>query len=368
MSSTVALLLLTQLGSLRGLGSDKLPVELPATSEAVLGGTAVLNCTYPPVADLILYWTRLGLDSERNVYTYYQGEHLVSYDDPAYQGRATVPAGQPRRGDGALRLHNVTLADEGRYRCRVKSNRGMGIRETELRLTGPYRLSWLQPKPCSPSLQNVTLTCLAEGGYPLATVTIRDSTGRDYGARTLAAKDPQGLYSAAHTADVPCSPTASYTCIVNTTFHQQNRTGMLGLEEPQPAWKGWSGVGVGVGIGLAVVVLVSGALWVRAPQLLTHSCGTLGASPTHRPCLSFLQVRQQRRKRQKHWEPHPPREADPAWEEALLEGTVPTCMRMGDTPDTLQEPPHLANVSQRTSRVTELCPTPSPGVTKWDCS
>nr|XP_048709030.1 CD276 antigen-like isoform X3 [Caretta caretta] len=333
MSSTVALLLLTQLGSLRGLGSDKLPVELPATSEAVLGGTAVLNCTYPPVADLILYWTRLGLDSERNVYTYYQGEHLVSYDDPAYQGRATVPAGQPRRGDGALRLHNVTLADEGRYRCRVKSNRGMGIRETELRLTGPYRLSWLQPKPCSPSLQNVTLTCLAEGGYPLATVTIRDSTGRDYGARTLAAKDPQGLYSAAHTADVPCSPTASYTCIVNTTFHQQNRTGMLGLEEPQPAWKGWSGVGVGVGIGLAVVVLVSGALW-----------------------------------RQKHWEPHPPREADPAWEEALLEGTVPTCMRMGDTPDTLQEPPHLANVSQRTSRVTELCPTPSPGVTKWDCS
>ncbi|XP_038263352.1 CD276 antigen-like isoform X2 [Dermochelys coriacea] len=285
MSSTVALLLLTQLSSLRGLGSDKLPVELPATSEAVLGGTAQLNCTYPPMADLILYWTRLGPDSERNVYIYYRGEHLASHDDLAYRGRATVPAGQPERGNGALWLHNVTLADEGRYRCRVKSNRGMGVRETKLQLTGPYRLSWLQPKPCSPSLQNVTLTCLAEGGYPLATVTIHDSTGRDYGARTLAAKDPQGLYRAAHTADVPCSSTASYTCIVNTTFHQQNRTRTLVLEEPQLAWKGCSGFGIG--IGLAAVVLVSGALWVSirpTPDALLQHLGVL----THPLALSFL--------------------------------------------------------------------------------
>ncbi|KAG6920648.1 V-set domain containing T cell activation inhibitor 1, partial [Chelydra serpentina] len=131
---TIALLLLTQLSSLRGLGTDKLPVELSATSEAVLGDTALLNCTYPPEADLILYWTRLGPDSERNVYTYYRGEHLALHDDPAYRGRATVLAGQPGRGHGALRIHNVTLADEGRYRCRVKSNRGMGVAETELRL------------------------------------------------------------------------------------------------------------------------------------------------------------------------------------------------------------------------------------------
>ncbi|XP_032638640.1 ICOS ligand-like isoform X2 [Chelonoidis abingdonii] len=235
MSLTVALLLLTQLSSLWGLGTDELPVQLPMTSEAVLGSTALLSCTYPPEADLILYWTRLGPASERNVYTYYRGEHLASHDDPAYRGRATVPAGQPSRGDGALWLHNVTLADEGRYRCRVKSNRGMGFAETELRLIGLYRLSWLQPQPCSPSLQNVTLTCLAEGGYPLATITIHDSTGRDYGAGTLAAKDPHGLYSAAHTANVPCSPPTSYTCIVNTTFLQQNRTGTLVREAAEAA-------------------------------------------------------------------------------------------------------------------------------------
>ncbi|XP_039393254.1 CD276 antigen-like isoform X1 [Mauremys reevesii] len=308
MSLTVALLLLTQLW---GLGTDELPVQLPATSEAVLGGTALLSCTYPPEADLILYWTRLGPASERNVYTYYRGEHLASHVDPAYRGRATVPAGQPGRGDGALRLHNMTLADEGTYRCRVKSNRGMGVAETELRLIGLYRLSWLQPQPCSPSLQNVTLTCLAEGGYPLATVTIRDSTGRDYGAGTPAAKEPQGLYSAAHTADVPCSPTTSYTCIVTTTFLQQNRTGTLVWEEPQPAWKGWAGVGIGIGIGMAVVVLGSGALWAG----------------------------QQRRKGQRHQGSRPPREAEPAREEAPLEGTGPTCTRRGDPPDILQEPP-----------------------------
>uniref|UniRef100_A0A8C0HE20 Ig-like domain-containing protein n=1 Tax=Chelonoidis abingdonii TaxID=106734 RepID=A0A8C0HE20_CHEAB len=120
----------------RALATGGLPVQLPMTSEAVLGSTALLSCTYPPEADLILYWTRLGPASERNVYTYYRGEHLASHDDPAYRGRATVPAGQPSRGDGALWLHNVTLADEGRYRCRVKSNRGMGFAETELRLIG----------------------------------------------------------------------------------------------------------------------------------------------------------------------------------------------------------------------------------------
>ncbi|TFJ96555.1 NAD/NADP transhydrogenase subunit beta [Platysternon megacephalum] len=326
MSRTIALLLLSQLSSLQGLGTDKLPVQLPASSEAVLGGTALLSCTYPPEAGLILYWTRLGPASERNVYTYYRGEHLASHDDPAYRGRTSVPAGQPGRGDGALRLHNVTLADEGRYRCRVKSSRGMGVAETELWLIGPYRLSWLQPQRCSPSrsLQNVTLTCLAEGGYPLATVTIRDSTGRDYGAGTLAAKDPQGLYSASHTADVPCFPTAGYTCIVNTTVHQQNLTGTLGLEEPQPAWRGWAGIGIGM--GLAVVVLGSGALWG-----------------------------------QRHQGPHPPREADPAREEVLLEGTGPTCTRGGDPPDILQEPPPPSKHLAPHPWVAELCPTHPPG-------
>ncbi|XP_050808348.1 CD276 antigen-like isoform X1 [Gopherus flavomarginatus] len=324
MSLTVALLLLTQLSSLWGLGTDELPVQLPATSEAVLGGTALLSCTYPPEVDLILYWTRLGPASERNVYTYYRGEHLASHDDPAYRGRATVPAGQPGRGDGALWLHNVTLADEGRYRCRVKSNRGMGFAETELRLIGLYRLSWLQPQPCSPSLQNVTLTCRAEGGYPLATVTIHDSTGRDYGAGTLAAKDAQGLYSAAHTADVPCSPPASYTCFVSTTFLQQNRTGTLVREEPQPAWKGWAGIAMG--IGLAVVVLGSGALWG-----------------------------------QRHREPHPSWEAEPAREEALLEGTSPTCTRRGDPPDILQVPRPASQHLTTPPSVPELWPGPSPG-------
>ncbi|XP_023968840.2 CD276 antigen-like isoform X1 [Chrysemys picta bellii] len=362
MSRTVALLLFTQLSSRWGLRTDELPVQLPATSEAVLGGTALLNCTYPPAADLILYWTRLGPDSERNVYTYNRGEHLASHDDRAYQGRTTVPAGQPGRGDGALRLHNVTLADEGRYRCRVKSNRGMGVAETELQLIGLYHLSWLQPQLCSPSLQNVTLTCLAEGGYPLATVTIHDSTGRDYGAGTRAAKDPQGLYSAAHTADVPCSPTASYTCIVNTTLHQQNLTGTLGLEEPQPAWKGWAGVGVGIGMGVAVVVLGSGALWVSAcptPDSLPRHSGGPTRSPW--PCLSFLQAGHQRRKGQRHQGPSPPREADPAREEALLEGTGPTCTRRGDLPDILQEPPPPSKHLTPHPSVTEPCPTPRPG-------
>ncbi|XP_053871112.1 butyrophilin-like protein 10 isoform X1 [Malaclemys terrapin pileata] len=362
MSRTVALLLLTQISSQWGLRTDELPVLLPATSKAVLGGTALLNCTYPPAADLILYWTRLGPDSERNVYTYNRGEHLVSHEDLAYQGRTTVPAGQPGRGDGALRLHNVTLADEGRYRCRVKSNRGMGIAETELRLIGLYHLSWLQPQLCSPSLQNVTLTCLAEGGYPLATVTIHDSTGRDYGAGTRAAKDPQGLYSTAHTADVPCSPTASYTCTVNTTLHQQNLTGTLGLEEPQPAWKGWAGVGVGIGMGVAVVVLGSGALWVSTcptPDSLPRHSGGPTRSPW--PCLSFLQAGHQRRKGQRHQGPSPPREADPAREEALLEGTGPTCTRRGDLPDILQEPPPPSKHLTPHPSVTEPCPTPHPG-------
>uniref|UniRef100_A0A8C8S8L4 Ig-like domain-containing protein n=1 Tax=Pelusios castaneus TaxID=367368 RepID=A0A8C8S8L4_9SAUR len=103
-----------------------LPVKVPATTEAVLGEVAQLNCTYPPGEGVILYWSRLGPGSEKNVFTYSRGKGLTQHNDPAYQGRATVPDGQPEHGNGALWLHNLTLADEGKYRCRVKSDTGMG--------------------------------------------------------------------------------------------------------------------------------------------------------------------------------------------------------------------------------------------------
>ncbi|KAM9148953.1 uncharacterized protein ACDP82_006097 [Pangshura tecta] len=308
MSLTVAVLLLTQLSSLWGLGTDELPVQLPATSEAVLGGTALLSCTYPPEADLILYWTRLGSASERNVYTYYRGEHLALHDDPAYRGRATVPAGQPGRGDGALRLHNVTLADEGRYRCRVKSNRGMGVAETELRLIAPALL----PLPAE---RDTDLP--RRGGLPPRhrhhpRQHWQGLRGRDpgcQGAPGAIQRRPRGRRA--------LLPPASYTCIVNTPLLQQNRSGTLGWEEPQPAWKGWAGV------GLAVVVLGSGALWAG----------------------------QQRRKGQRHQGSRPPQEAEPAREGDPLGGAGPTCMRRGDPPDTLQEPPPPSQ---------HLCPSPRP--------
>ncbi|XP_063050253.1 butyrophilin subfamily 3 member A1-like [Engraulis encrasicolus] len=137
---------------------------------APLGGSVVLGCvasySFDP-DELHWYQPQPGRVRDRKVLVYERKKLEEEQVDPRYKGRTSLTEGLPR-GDGSLRLHNLTLADRGQYVCYMHN--GMWYEEATISLivtvTGSVPVVALSQTAGG----QVNISCVSEGWTPQPTV------------------------------------------------------------------------------------------------------------------------------------------------------------------------------------------------------
>uniref|UniRef100_A0A3B3YEC9 Ig-like domain-containing protein n=1 Tax=Poecilia mexicana TaxID=48701 RepID=A0A3B3YEC9_9TELE len=86
------------------------------------GGAADLQCQTPgAAAATVVEWTKDGLPASEYVFFYRNGRPYEKYQHDSFRGRVALKnRSGPGSGDVSVVLKNVSVEDEGTYRCRVR--------------------------------------------------------------------------------------------------------------------------------------------------------------------------------------------------------------------------------------------------------
>ncbi|XP_028419423.1 myelin-oligodendrocyte glycoprotein-like [Perca flavescens] len=97
---------------------------------AVLGGDVILPCHVEPcldVEELTVEWWRPDVPPDprdpqsnyRYVHCYHDRQHEEDMKKPMYAGRTEMFTDGLKHGNISLKISNVELSDQGRYRCQI---------------------------------------------------------------------------------------------------------------------------------------------------------------------------------------------------------------------------------------------------------
>ncbi|XP_016522876.1 myelin-oligodendrocyte glycoprotein-like isoform X4 [Poecilia formosa] len=98
-------------------------LQVSAADVAVTpGGAADLQCQTPgAAAATVVEWTKDGLPASEYVFFYRNGRPYDKYQHDSFRGRVALKnRSGPGSGDVSVVLKNVSVEDEGTFRCRVR--------------------------------------------------------------------------------------------------------------------------------------------------------------------------------------------------------------------------------------------------------
>ncbi|XP_063791435.1 sodium channel subunit beta-2-like [Pseudophryne corroboree] len=119
---------------IRGSG---LEVTVPASQSALLHTQTLLPCTFrvdsPPVnlQFLAIFW-------------YLEDKELLRYDNKEKVSSPTMAIDEQavKQGNASLSIHNVTISDQGTYKCLVIDSPDRQHKEFQLHILGMVSRSW----------------------------------------------------------------------------------------------------------------------------------------------------------------------------------------------------------------------------------
>ncbi|KAM4611881.1 myelin-oligodendrocyte glycoprotein-like [Polymixia lowei] len=127
----------------RSVGGQSQLIGSPQPIVAIVGDDIILPCHLQPaynVEDLTVEWSRPDLKpdskgglSRKYVHLYRDRREILAMKNPSYIGRTILFKEGLKYGNASLKLMNVKLADEGKYRCFIPKLNSQ-IKESIIRL------------------------------------------------------------------------------------------------------------------------------------------------------------------------------------------------------------------------------------------
>ncbi|KAJ8010776.1 hypothetical protein DPEC_G00078660 [Dallia pectoralis] len=121
----------------------------------------VLRCSFQSGIEEIIHWVKL--DNIR-VHSYYYSKDQLENQDQQYRQRTALFNNQIPKGNASLLLRNVTVQDQGRYKCYTSTINGNQESYINIKVEAPVRLVNIQ-------ISDDIITCSSTGIYPKPKLT-----------------------------------------------------------------------------------------------------------------------------------------------------------------------------------------------------
>ncbi|KAK2899566.1 hypothetical protein Q8A73_012695 [Channa argus] len=198
-------------------------VSSPQPVVAKVGDDIILPCHLEPAVDVAtktLEWTRPDLDP-RYVYVQRSSQDYVDMKNPSYKGRTSLFTDELKRGNISLKLSNVKLADEGKYRCYIPDRNEESFIDL---VVGAVSSPGISLAGTDESSSGVVLQCESKGWYPEPEVFWLDSEGNVLSAgRTETVRGPDDLYNVSSRVTVDKRRGNTFTCRVQQNIINETR-------------------------------------------------------------------------------------------------------------------------------------------------
>lgn len=258
MLSLMLSLLLSAALAVQGMALLQLNVpEQPVV--ALHASDVILNCSFSHanpfnLSDVSVFWQLT--DTQRNVHRYSAGHDQLVDQAERFANRTRLFPNQLGLGNASLLLSRVVVADEGSYTCFVRVQ-DFGSAALLLQVAAPYSKPavTLEPESNLRPGDEVALTCVAYGGYPVGDVIWQDASGHNLteNITTSVVANEEGLFTMTSVLTVVLEPNSTYSCrLINPLLGEEGYafvtiTGQNIAFPPVALW---------VTIGLAVCLLV----------------------------------------------------------------------------------------------------------------
>ncbi|KAI4800457.1 hypothetical protein KUCAC02_009685 [Chaenocephalus aceratus] len=228
---------------------------------ANLGDDIILPCYLVPainVADLTLEWTRPDMDP-RFVHVMRLGHEMVDKKHELFKGRTSMFTDELKNGNISMKLSNVQLSDQGKYRCFIPElDFCFTSLCSSLLVSAAARPPVVTLSGLDGQSGGVVLQCESAGWYPEPEVLWLDAEGKLLSAGPPeAVRGPDDLYTVSSRVTVEKRPSNSFTCRVQ--HHNTTRTTQTQIHFPDDFFKlqsRSSSVIIGLAVSLAVCILL----------------------------------------------------------------------------------------------------------------
>ncbi|XP_067380054.1 butyrophilin subfamily 3 member A2-like isoform X13 [Channa argus] len=241
-------------------GGQSRLVSSPQPVVAKVGDDVILPCHLEPAVDVAtktLEWTRPDLDP-RYVYVQRSSQDYEDWKNPSYKGRTSLFTDELKRGNISLKLSNVKLADEGKYRCYIPDRNEESFIDLVV-ASGAFSSPGISLTGLDECISGVLLQCESEGWYPDPEVLWLDGEGNVLSAGpTETVRGPDDFYTVSSRVTVDKRHGKRFTCRVQQ--NKINQTRETHIHVPDDFFKvqsRCSATTVGLAVSLAVSIMLS---------------------------------------------------------------------------------------------------------------
>ncbi|CAK6969279.1 hypothetical protein PFLUV_G00258710%2C partial [Scomber scombrus] len=175
--------------------------------------SCVLPCSFQAGDDIIIHWLKVTeVNTEEKGHSYYTNTDQLTHQDQRFRGRTSLFRDQISRGNASLKLTEVEVQDEGRYKCYTSTISGYEESFINLRVDVPVHEVKFQ------KVEN-RIICSSDGIYPEPELTwsINPSSSLTLQSTTKVQRTEQQLYNISSSLMLSDNVTdLDYICTVST--------------------------------------------------------------------------------------------------------------------------------------------------------